>query len=103
MTGALLVSWVLAIVVALASTPLYPAYAHLAHRTAGLSALADQQIAGGVMWVPGSIPFTIAIVWAFYRWLEPTPDPAFAGRRNGHGPGAAAAAADVVFVREEHA
>jgi cytochrome c oxidase assembly factor CtaG len=83
-TAALLVSWVLAIVLALASTPLYAPYADLVHRPGGLSALADQQIAGGVMWVPGSVPFTIAIIWALYRWLEPTPDPALLSRRNGH-------------------
>jgi hypothetical protein len=30
------------------------------------------------MWVPGSIPFTIAIIFIIYRWLEPerAPDPA---------------------------
>ena len=89
LTAALLVSWVLAIVLALASTPLYDAYADLVHRPGGLSALADQQIAGGVMWVPGSVPFTIAIIWALYRWLEPTPDPALLSRRNGHRLGAA--------------
>ena len=81
--AATLVSWVLAIVLAFARNPLYSGYAHLVHRPGGLSALADQQIAGGVMWVPVSIPFTIAIVWALYRWLEPTPDAALA-RRNGH-------------------
>ncbi|HET7759785.1 MAG TPA: cytochrome c oxidase assembly protein [Gaiellaceae bacterium] len=86
LTGALLVSWVLAIVLALASSPLYPAYAHLDHRTAGLSALADQQIAGGVMWVPGSVPFTIAFIWALYRWLDPAEDPSIRARRNGHPP-----------------
>jgi putative membrane protein len=86
LTGALLVSWVLAIVLALASSPLYPAYAHLGHRTAGLSALADQQIAGGVMWVPGSVPFTIAFIWALYHWLDPAADPSIRARRNGHRP-----------------
>jgi cytochrome c oxidase assembly factor CtaG len=85
LTGALLVSWVLAIVLALSSSAFYPAYVHLAHRTAGLSALADQQIAGGMMWVPGSIPFTIAIVWALYRWLDPVAESARV-RRNGHRP-----------------
>jgi putative membrane protein len=84
LTAALLVSWVLAIVLAFASSPLYDAYAALAHRPGGLSALADQELAAGMMWVPGSIPFTIAIVWALYRWLEPTPDPPAAARRNGH-------------------
>lgn len=84
LTTALLVSWVLAIVLALASSPFYGAYADLAHRPGGLSALADQQIAGGVMWVPGSIPFTIAVIWAFYRWLDPGADESFTARRNGH-------------------
>jgi cytochrome c oxidase assembly factor CtaG len=84
LTAALLVSWVLALVLAFASTPLYDAYAQLAHRPGGLSAIADQQLAAGMMWVPGSIPFTIAIVWALYRWLEPTADPSVAARRNGH-------------------
>lgn len=81
--GATLASWVLAIVLAFAQEPLYAGYVHLAHRPGGLSALADQQIAAGVMWVPGSIPFTIAILWALYRWLEPTPEPRMLGGRNG--------------------
>ena len=92
--GATLVSWVLAIVLAFANHPLYGGYAQLTHRPAGLSALADQQIAAGVMWVPGSIPFTIAIIWALYRWLEPTPEPRLLAGRNGHRPSDA---------RKEHA
>jgi putative membrane protein len=84
LTTALLVSWVLAIVLALTSTPFFDAYVDLAHRPAGLSALADQQIAGGVMWVPGSVPFTIAVIWAFYRWLDPGADPSLMARRNGN-------------------
>src|SRR5581483_239293 len=70
-TGAIVVGWVLAIVLALAPTPLYEPYASLAHRPGGLSALADQQIAAGVMWVPGSIAYTIAFIVLFYRWLGP--------------------------------
>jgi cytochrome c oxidase assembly factor CtaG len=71
-TGGLLVSWVLAVVLGLASSPIYSAYADLASRPGGLSALADQQIAAGIMWVPGSIPFVVAIFVAAYRWLDPT-------------------------------
>ena len=63
--------WILSIVLALAPSPLYSVYASLAHRPGGLSALGDQQIAAGVMWVPGSIAFTLAIVVFVYRWLEP--------------------------------
>jgi putative membrane protein len=60
-------SWVLAVVLALARTPIYPAYAH-AH---GMSALSDQQLAAGVMWGLGSIPFAIGIFVLLYRWLAP--------------------------------
>ena len=52
-------------------SPLYSAYASLPHRPGGLSALADQQIAAGVMWVPGSLAYTVAIIVFVYRWLEP--------------------------------
>ena len=69
---ALVASWVLAIVLALAPSPLYEPYAEQASRPGGISALADQHLAAGMMWVPGSIPFTIAIVFLAYRWLEPT-------------------------------
>jgi putative membrane protein len=69
--AALLPSWILAIVLAYASTPLYGAYVSLAHRPGGLSALADQQLAAGVMWVPGSLAYLIAGIYFFYRWLEP--------------------------------
>jgi putative membrane protein len=69
--GAMVAGWVLALVFALARHPLYAAYAHLAHRPGGISALADQQLAAGMMWVPGSISFTIAFIYALYRWLEP--------------------------------
>jgi putative membrane protein len=67
----LVVSWALAIVLAMASAPLYAPYALEASRPGGISALADQQLAAGVMWVPGSIPFTIAIVFIGYRWVQP--------------------------------
>ncbi len=69
--GAILVSWGLAVVLGLASHPLYTPYATLAHRPGGLSALADQQLAAGIMWVPASVPFTIAVLVAAYRFVEP--------------------------------
>ncbi len=69
--GALVVSWMLAIVLALSTSPLYAPYAELAGRPGGITALADQQLAAGVMWVPGSVPFTIAILVIAYRWLAP--------------------------------
>jgi putative membrane protein len=70
-TAALLVSWILAIVLGLAPEPVYGAYAALGHRPGGLSALGDQQLAAGVMWVPGSVPYCIVLVVAALRWLDP--------------------------------
>lgn len=68
---ALVVSWVLALVLAIAPEPLYSAYAAEATRPGGISALADQRIAAGMMWVPGSIPLTIAVLALLNKWLEP--------------------------------
>ncbi len=63
------VGWVLAVALAVAPSPLYPHYAHLASRPGGISALADQQLAAGVMWVPGSITFLILVLIHVHRWL----------------------------------
>jgi putative membrane protein len=71
LTTGMLVGWLIALVLAFATSPLYSAYAALPHRPGGLSAIADQQIAAGVMWVPGSLAYTVAIIVFVYRWLEP--------------------------------
>lgn len=73
LVGAMVVSWILAIVLALAPHPLYAVYAHEAVRPGGISALADQQIAAGIMWVPGSITFVIVMFAYVHRWLVPAP------------------------------
>jgi putative membrane protein len=78
---AMVVSWMLAIAFAVSTSPVYAPYADEATRPGGLTALADQQLAAGIMWVPGSIPLTIGILYIVYRWLQPnrrTPGP----RRN---------------------
>ena len=84
---ALVVSWILALVLALAPEPLYSAYAEAA-RPGGISALADQRLAAGVMWVPGSIPLTIVVLVILHRWLEPQrePEPLEAGPGVARGP-----------------
>jgi cytochrome c oxidase assembly factor CtaG len=69
--GAMIVSWLLAVVLALAPHALYAPYAHQAARPGGISALADQQLAAGIMWVPGSITFVIVIFAYVHRWLAP--------------------------------
>jgi cytochrome c oxidase assembly factor CtaG len=76
---AMVPGWILAIVLAFARSPLYD-YRRLAHRPGGISALADQQLGAGVMWVPGSIAYTVAACWFLYLWLDP------AGTRRPHRP-----------------
>jgi cytochrome c oxidase assembly factor CtaG len=66
---AMVACWLLALVLGLASTPFYAGYAGLPSRPGGISALADQHIAAGIMWVPGSIPFVLAVALLAYRWL----------------------------------
>jgi putative membrane protein len=59
--AAMIPSWILAIYLAFAPEPVYSAY----------PSLTDQQLAAGIMWVPGSLTYFVAAVVAFYRWLEP--------------------------------
>jgi putative membrane protein len=73
--GAMIVGWVLAITLVLVREPLYSHYALLVHRPGGISALTDQQLAAGMMWVPGSISYTITVLIGVYRWLEPDREP----------------------------
>jgi len=61
-TVAMVPMWILALVLAFAPTAIYNAY----------PSISDQQLAAGVMWVPGSLTYFIAAVMAFYRWLEPS-------------------------------
>ena len=74
--GAMIVGWILAITLVLVQHPLYGHYAALVHRPGGISALTDQQLAAGVMWVIGSVTYGITLIVGFYRWLEPDARPA---------------------------
>jgi len=67
--GASLVGWVISLILIFSSTPLYPFYAHTLNRPGGISALADQQLAGGIMLVPGSIAMTLYVFAQIYVWL----------------------------------
>lgn len=83
--GGMIVTWALAVVLALEPHALYAPYANEAARPGGLSALADQQLAAGVMWVPGSITFLVVLFGQIQRWLAPaTPSPPPAHLAGGH-------------------
>jgi putative membrane protein len=64
-TAAMIPGWILALVLAFAPAPIYSAY----------PSMTDQQIAAGVMWVPGSLTYFVAALAAFYLWLEAEPQP----------------------------
>lgn len=48
---------------------LYPTYAD-APRLFGLSAMADQQISGFIMWMPGGMAYLLALSLVFFSWLS---------------------------------
>ncbi|CAN5169410.1 cytochrome c oxidase assembly protein [soil metagenome] len=49
--------------------PMYPHYATL-ERSWGPSPLADQQLAGGIMWVGGDLVFLVAVILAVWTWMR---------------------------------
>jgi cytochrome c oxidase assembly factor CtaG len=69
--SAMVVTWALSITLVVLPHPAYGYYAALASRPGGITALTDQQLAAGVMWVLGSIAYTITFIIGFYKWLEP--------------------------------
>jgi putative membrane protein len=71
--GTMIVGWVLAITLVIVPHALYAHYAALQTRPGGISADSDQQIAAGIMWVPGSAAYAITCIIGVYRWLEPDP------------------------------
>jgi putative membrane protein len=61
-------SGALGAVLALAQRPLYPIHATVAPSW-GLTPLEDQQLAGGLMWVPPGIVYVVVIAGLLSRWL----------------------------------
>ena len=52
----------LAAILTFSDRVIYPAY-EVVPRLWDVSALEDQSIAGVIMWVPGSVPFLVAVLW----------------------------------------
>lgn len=57
-------------IITFSPTVLYTPYA-AASRLWGVTALADQQIGGLIMWIPGSLVFLLALTIVFFQWLNP--------------------------------
>jgi cytochrome c oxidase assembly factor CtaG len=62
-------AWALAGVLAFATAPYY-AYALVPSRPGGISALTDQQFGAGIMWVPGSLTYSIVFLTCLYLWFR---------------------------------
>jgi putative membrane protein len=62
---------VVAAMITLADEVLYPWYS-AAPRTWGLTPLADQQLGGLLMWVPGNLWMFLAIGVLFFKWAKET-------------------------------
>ena len=58
---------IVAIYIALADHVLYPAYS-AAPRIWGITPLADQQLGGLIMWVPGGLFFMLVFSVVFFKW-----------------------------------
>ena len=59
----------LGMLITFATSPLYPHYATLGSPY-GIDALADQQIAGGIMWLAGDVVFIAAILLVVAAWMR---------------------------------
>ena len=60
---------IVAVYIAMADHVLYPAYAS-APRVWGLSPLADQQLGGLIMWIPGGLFFYGVMTVVFFKWAQ---------------------------------
>jgi putative membrane protein len=59
----------LGMLITFANGPLYPHYATLGSPY-GIDALADQQTAGGIMWLAGDVVFIVAILLVVAAWMR---------------------------------
>lgn len=86
----LIPQWLLALMLAFATRPWYTAYSDLRGRPGGISALTDQHLAGGVMWVPAGLPWALLVFVVLFRWIAESEEapPAQAVRVAGSGEGA---------------
>jgi putative membrane protein len=57
---------VLGLLMTFSPRPWYPAYG----RTEGADLLADQQIAGALMWMPAGTAYAVLAAFVFYHWLK---------------------------------
>ena len=59
--------WIMAYLAGFSNTQWYPAYSH----SGDLGAVADQQIATGILFFGAAAAFMPLIFWSLYAWLAP--------------------------------
>jgi putative membrane protein len=69
-----LVEGALGALMALSSSPWYPAYAAMGMSGIGLDPATDQQLAGLIMWIPGGLVHGAAALLLLHRWLTSASD-----------------------------
>jgi cytochrome c oxidase assembly factor CtaG len=52
------------------TSPWYADYAAMGVTGIGLDPVADQQLAGLVMWIPGGLVHGLAALLLFYKWMR---------------------------------
>jgi mono/diheme cytochrome c family protein len=95
--GTALSTGALGALLAFAPTLWYPTYAATTGPW-GLSPLDDQQLGGLIMWIPGSLPYLIAALYIFARWLRESDTRVLSRERAVAATRVAAAIAVVVLV-----
>ena len=65
-----LVGGALGALMSFSSSPWYADYAAMGMTGIGLDPVADQQLAGLVMWIPGGLVHALAALAMFYKWLK---------------------------------
>jgi cytochrome c oxidase assembly factor CtaG len=65
-----LIGGALGALMSFAQSPWYADYAAMAMTGIGLDPVADQQLAGLLMWIPGGLVHGVAALILFYKWLK---------------------------------
>jgi putative membrane protein len=65
-----LIGGALGALMSFAQSPWYADYAAMGMSGIGLDPIADQQLAGLIMWIPGGLVHGVAALACFYKWLK---------------------------------
>jgi putative membrane protein len=70
-----LIGGALGALMSFSASPWYAGYAAMGMTGIGLDPVADQQLAGLIMWIPGGLVHGVAALVLFYKWLKASEGP----------------------------